>query len=481
MPPPPRSVPRPFVPTAAETSALSEYLATGVCTLAKDHLAPVYGVTFLRQKTTTKCNVITDLRPLNSLRGEKVRLTLPGGRELPPQAACPRLPNIADILVHLRDSDPSMYFTTIDLSRYFDSIPVVFDPPLRVSFANRVVKWQRLPFGWSVAPSIAQWISCSLVDDAMRQFSLVKPFVYLDDILLACHDRTTLTNATLALARALENVGLRINRDKCVLTPTRTIHYLGHRLHNRCAVCITPLPRLPPSNITAKVLRRHVAVLQWIFPQVRHYLHPTRQYLTQCTNEHSPRDIPPAIKQNLESAAHLCARGRFKRPQPFTAPGPELQQHHRWFVDAAACHGRAALTIYNADNKLLHTFPFRLPTYIPRTQRGQQAAELYALVYALKRAATLRQPVTHICTDSETALASVARCRGDIDGIGRARLLQWTARTLRQLATRDLRVCLGYIPSTDNPADGPSRHRRAPEWCDARNVRAWQANRPITC
>ena len=342
---------------------------------------------------------------------------------------------------------------------------------------------KRLPFGWTHAPKLAQLLSTQMIA-AFIQNANVHAFIYIDDILILSEDRETLKTTTSRILAKLDAIGIKAAKEKCITKPTRTVTFLAHELHNTTARCLVPIPKIPRSG-SCNLLRRILGIMEYIYPQARFYTLAVQSYLAACSNAYATRDYPTPVTDALRSAARICARGASKHPQPLAKEAAAGPPQRTLFADASAKHGRAGVITTDQNGHILHSQSIELPPFIPRNAKGQQAAELYALIYAIKRATRYTQICSPlVVSDSMTALASVARCKAFLRGVGRARLMQWATRTLREIACRHETVHLGYIDTSANPADEPSRRRKPQRQkvSDAQSkVRAWLANRPITC
>lgn len=154
------------------------------------------------------------LRPILDLR--------PVNRALHKRAF--RMTTLKQILAQIRPGD---WFASVDLKDAYFHIQIVKRHRrfLRFAFENSVYQYTVLPFGLALAPRT--FSKC--VDAALSPLrsSGMRVLNYLDDWLVLAQSRETLVSHVEALLRHLEMLGLRVNVQKSVLTPSQTTTFLG--------------------------------------------------------------------------------------------------------------------------------------------------------------------------------------------------------------------------------------------------------------
>ena len=108
-------------------------------------------------------------------------------------------------------------------------------------------RYNRLPFGISLAPGIFQRTMESLLQD------IPSVIVYIDDILISGQSEEEHLQLLERVLDRLETAGLRLKREKCLLM-AELVEYLGHRIDKNGlhppkekvkAVCDAPIaPRM---------------------------------------------------------------------------------------------------------------------------------------------------------------------------------------------------------------------------------------------
>ncbi|CAM4608132.1 unnamed protein product [Leuciscus chuanchicus] len=131
------------------------------------------------------------------------------------------------ILAQIRPGD---WFASVDLKDAYFHIQIVKRHRrfLRFAFENSVYQYTVLPFGLALAPRT--FSKC--VDAALSPLrsSGMRVLNYLDDWLVLAQSKEMLVSHVEALLRHLEMLGLRVNVQKSVLTPSQTTTFLGVHL-----------------------------------------------------------------------------------------------------------------------------------------------------------------------------------------------------------------------------------------------------------
>ena len=146
-------------------------------------------------------------------------------------AVLARAPNVPDPHTLLNQLDPeAKYFTVVDLSNAFWSIPV--DEASQFWFAftfkGKRYTFNRLTQGYCESPTIfADAIRNCLSDFQTPQSSQI--LTYVDDILLASKTQTQCKTDTLSLLHYLAKTGNKVSKNKLQLWRAE-VRYLGHTL-----------------------------------------------------------------------------------------------------------------------------------------------------------------------------------------------------------------------------------------------------------
>ena len=125
---------------------------------------------------------------------------------------------------------PKDWFVTIDLKdAYFHvSIHPKHQRFLRFAFRGIAHKFHSLPFGLALAPRV--FTKCVEAAIAPLRQQGLRLFNYLDDWLLCVCSRAAAVQDCHLLVAHLHHLGFVINREKSVLRPGLTAHFLGMSL-----------------------------------------------------------------------------------------------------------------------------------------------------------------------------------------------------------------------------------------------------------
>ena len=141
--------------------------------------------------------------------------------------------------------DQNDYLASIDLADAFLSIPLHEDSKnfICFEFNGSRYRFNVLPFGLTSSPRIFSKMLRPLISH-LRQLG-IKISAYLDDIILASPDISTLQANIDTTISLLTNLGFTINREKSNLSPSRSLIHLGY-LWNSTDFCLS----IPPDKIT---------------------------------------------------------------------------------------------------------------------------------------------------------------------------------------------------------------------------------------
>ena len=173
---------------------------------------------FVLPKTDKKCSLIADLRPINSLHPGP----LPGFR----------LPTPGTILQELvRVPFSPLFACTIDLTNFYWSLELPLD--WVVVFRVPGGTYRSLPFGWNLAPVIAQTVLGEFLMHLFVAEGLLPFFgcslwywTYLDDVLVVSSDILLASSCATLLASGMTAAELVIS-PKSLLTPSSCVTWLG--------------------------------------------------------------------------------------------------------------------------------------------------------------------------------------------------------------------------------------------------------------
>ena len=128
---------------------------------------------------------------------------------------------------------PGDWMTSVDLKDAYFHIPIVPEHRkfLRFAVGESCYEYQRLPFGYSLAPrTFSKCVEAALEPLRRQGFRIL---TYIDDWLILAPSREGAQAHTAILMDHVSRLGLVINREKSVLCPTQCITYLGLRLDSR--------------------------------------------------------------------------------------------------------------------------------------------------------------------------------------------------------------------------------------------------------
>ena len=118
---------------------------------------------------------------------------------------------------------------------------------------GRRMQWKTVSFGMSEAPRICTKLLRPLVG-LLKQLGL-RCVLYIDDLLMLHHDRTTLARGMAVAMHLLQNqVGLNLKTSKCSFRPSREFTCLGFVWNTETMQCSVPRERLWEAQRTARRL-----------------------------------------------------------------------------------------------------------------------------------------------------------------------------------------------------------------------------------
>lgn len=425
-------------PSAAST--IFDWLQQGIIKqVQQEDVASCCSVFVIPKKDSDEVRLITNLRNVNQFL----------------QTSYFHLPTLYTIVPYLKQN---MFATSVDIKGAYLHWPIHprDRPHLCFEFAGNYFQHQALPFGLSVAPKEWQRAMQSIVDYMRSTYSALL-WVYLDDFLLISMDPASLLGQTKLLVNLLNDLGIEVNLDKSELFPVQRLNYLGFTINLLDGVVEIP-PRkitqvmvdiaqllkskLPSCRKVASVLGR-LRSLIFAFPQVRlwtdllqHHVHLQSQIGWEYR-----APLPPQLGHHLKEALNALQQWK-GRPLHQVLPQEAI------FSDASSL-GWGAVRVSGEDP----IWGWFLPPVIQDHINLKETRALLEsiLVYNLKNAEV------HVWTDSTTLFWYLLKWGG------RSLQLNSLLRELWIMAQeRGLVITPHWVPSQDNPADGPSRRLWSP-------------------
>src|SRR4029434_1085870 len=122
---------------------------------------------------------------------------------------------------------PNDWFITIDLKDAYFHVPIHHRHRrfLRCAFGGIAYQFNALPFGLALAPRV--FTKCVEAAIAPLRLRGLRLFSYLDDWLIAAHSKAAAVQYCHLAVAHLHRLGFVINKEKSVLCPSQTTHFLG--------------------------------------------------------------------------------------------------------------------------------------------------------------------------------------------------------------------------------------------------------------
>jgi hypothetical protein len=284
----------------------------------------------------------------------------------------------------------------------------------------------------------------------------------MDDILIACTSAAQARHHTLSVALLLSSLGLKINWEKSVLTPTRRIRHLGFlidtttrsfvipadKLSDLTAFCRTAALRPRLRLTTVRSLLGKLLSLRLAFAPMRRYtwslifelnanIPPTRSLRNSARNTRVI--LSPSARRDLLWLATNLPR----RPScPYAARATVTIYTDASLFGWGAWSPQLNLTVHS---RWLPTGP------LPHIQ----VLELLAVIHAIRSLPIPRHSRIALFTDNTSVIAYLRRWGGSAQPTLHALSHQlWDSLEARQLHLHSVK----YIPSADNTlADQLSR------------------------
>ena len=149
--------------------------------------------------------------------------------------------------------EKDLWYVKLDFAQAFYNIPMAKAARHLLTFkvGNNFYRFRRLPFGLGCAPFICQTFLMAIV----RYIRKSTPFVWghIDDLLIAHKSSEALKDLVRKLSDKCAKAGWRLSLKKCVLTPARSVTFLG------CTWCSSGITR---DGETTRTLRALIATLE---------------------------------------------------------------------------------------------------------------------------------------------------------------------------------------------------------------------------
>ena len=128
--------------------------------------------------------------------------------------------------------DKNDYMITIDLKSAYDCLLIHKESRGMLQFRafNKTFNYRGFPNGYCEAPRIFTKITKPIMR-ILYKLS-IKAVIYIDDFLIACHDRDLLLEHASITIKLLIFLGFIINEGKSQLNPSRVINFLGYKINS---------------------------------------------------------------------------------------------------------------------------------------------------------------------------------------------------------------------------------------------------------
>ncbi|MCP4243513.1 MAG: hypothetical protein GY772_23405, partial [bacterium] len=404
---------------------------------AHSNTPPCYSSLFCVRKRPTGWRPCLNLRPLNR------------------SVVSPRfsLPTIRTIAPHLSSTS---WMAKVDLKSAYFHMPMATSaqPLLRFQWRGNTYQFRVLPFGLSSAPwAFTRFLRPLLPGWAGTDAAV---FIYLDDILVLAPSRRRCARTVARIVNDCRDLALTVNSKKSVLTPPRSLEYLGFVLDADTLTVSLPRRRLLAARRAAASLlhsRRpvHVAALarfvghleaasSALFAQ-RAASHHVRGFLSRLTSSGKLRSpLPHSCRSELKWWLQHLHAWNGSVPIP---PAPSLVLE----TDAAP-QGWGACLRRRAGGPVLWSVAGRFSAGESRASSNQRELRAVLLsLRALSASSWAPRPDTTILlrSDNTTTLSYLRRLGGKV-----AELASIAATLARFLLRHRLHLRPAHIPGVHN-------------------------------
>ena len=404
---------------------------------------------FVIPKTSEKCSLICDMRAINELTVDPI-----------PTFSLPTLSDLTSTFCHAPPS--GLWGCKLDIKNFYWSLRLRDN--WRQCFRVSTGTFPCLPFGWHLAPLIAQrtmeafcWPHLTEVGLLPFLFHSLFLFIYLDDILIICTTQQMCLHFTTSLSDHLQSRGLVIS-PKSETTPCQSLTWLGKHLdlqHGSISNTLSTTLRAlglvllaSSSHLTKKRLQTLLGTLNWAFrPRPGFSLFTWAWY---GRLHHIPFSTGFATRDMRHILFDLFATLCIPWASPSFTPKPLLCP--QFCMEAASCPGTSTTPSFQIGifSPLLDCRIHRAPHWA----HSQQLAEYFGILYCMGIVSNLSLPYAHLISDNQASLACILQLR---PFRGHYPLLRYLRRVFNKLWRSPTILHFSWVPSEYQPADPLSR------------------------
>jgi hypothetical protein len=354
---------------------------------------------------------------------------------------------------------PNDWMCKVDISQAYFHVKVAEAHRrfLRLIYNRELLEMTCLPFGLSTAPKTFS-ILTNWVAQTLRQQWNIRILVYLDDYLIVHQNARILEDHVNITVQTLQRLGWKVNFEKSILHPQKSIVYLG--ILWRTWDNLKSLPKdkvmllsknlkqvLAGGKLTLKSTQRTVGSLNFasfVVPRGRLNHRRLLMFLNTLPNPSTKAfPIPQHVSNELSWWIQNC---QASTPLHYPPPTDFLTTDASDLAWGAQLNDLGLSGSWSREEQNLHC----------------NQKEMLAILYALQGHAQLlcRSSILIQC-DNRTAVAHL-RIEGGSKSLA---LVNITHQILDLLDRHQIHFSIHYLPGKFNcHADNLSRHRHPPEW-----------------
>ena len=364
-----------------------------------------------------------------------------------------KMETMEDVRQLLRPGD---FLAKLDLKDAYLTVPMRTEhqPFLRFSWRDRFFQFVCLPFGLSSAPRLFTKLLKPVVSQLRRLG--IRLVIYLDDMLFMNESEEKLIKDLRIAINLLSSLGFLINWDKSILSPAKSIEFLGLLVNSTDLSLALPLKAvssilsicngmLSQSSVSLRNLSSLLGHFSWAIPTVpfaqTHYRNLQRLYIS---NLHPSGDLSRSVYLSFEAREDIrwwVANLSISNGHSFFKKDPDLSI----YSDASlqgwgfSCDGICSRGPWAGSDRLRHI----------------NELELLAAFYALKALTAHSFDLTvNLILDNSTAVSYVNK-RG---GTRSKSLCDISTSIFRWCESRNLSLTATHLPGNLNSvADSQSR------------------------